>query len=184
MGGEPSDGIAAQCTDPVQPLDRAQLLVDARTGQHPPVADEHHAFEPEAFAHLADLVGQGARVGGVAFVDFDGDWATLGVAQQPVDDLQFPLLAVARVPDASQRAAAPFEVARTDVIEHQCAVVQMALGQGAFDTRLTLAEPVHRLIEVLGLHRFEAEFFAQGGGRTVGIEGARGRKLRGRAEHP
>jgi len=55
------------------------------------------AREPEARAHLVDLVRERDRVGGVAGVDLDCHRAPPGVAQPPVDDLQLALLPVARV---------------------------------------------------------------------------------------
>ena len=54
-----------QRADPVQ-AGRAHVLADARLGQHPAVAHQHHPGEPEPMPQLVDLRAHGGRVRGVA----------------------------------------------------------------------------------------------------------------------
>jgi hypothetical protein len=77
----------AQAGDPVE-AGRAQLLADARGGDHPTVADQHQVAQPEAALELVDLLAEGGRIGSVALEHLDGDRPALPVAQQPIDDLQ------------------------------------------------------------------------------------------------
>lgn len=52
VGGELGDGLATPPADPVRTIDRAQFLINARAGQHLPVADEHRTLESETLADL------------------------------------------------------------------------------------------------------------------------------------
>src|SRR6266850_404796 len=56
-----------------------------------------HTLEREALLDLVDLGRKRARIAGVALEHLDGHRATVGGAQQAVDDLQLALLAVAVV---------------------------------------------------------------------------------------
>ena len=89
----------------------ADVLGDARLGDHAAVADQDHMVEVEALLELLDLGRQGHRIGGVAVKHLDGDRAAVGGAEQAVDDLQRALPAVAAIAALGQRAAAPFHVA-------------------------------------------------------------------------
>ncbi len=89
----------------------ADLLGDARLGDHAAVADQDDMVEVEALLELVDLCGQGFRVGGVAVEDLDGNWAAVRGAEQAVDDLQRALAAVTAVAAFGQRAAASFHIA-------------------------------------------------------------------------
>jgi hypothetical protein len=100
-----------ECGDPVE-AGGADILADARLGDHAAIADQHHMVEVEALLELGDLAGQRRRIGSVAVEHFDGDRATIRGAEQPVDDLQGPLAAVPAVAALGQRAAAAFHVAR------------------------------------------------------------------------
>jgi hypothetical protein len=62
----------AQRADPIQ-LRRAQLVADARAGEHAPIAHQGDVGQPEPGRELGDLGGQGFRVGGVAVEHLDGD---------------------------------------------------------------------------------------------------------------
>ena len=109
--GECPDGRRAQRRDPVEPR-RSDLGIDARLRDHPAVADQHHVLDREALVDLVDLCGERARIGGVALEHLDRHRATVGRAQQAVDDLQLALLAVAVVAEPRQLAAAGLQVAR------------------------------------------------------------------------
>ena len=111
----------AQRGDPVQ-AGRAQLVGDARRGEHAAIADQADPGEPEAVFELGDLGGQGFGVGGVAVEHLDRYRYPGGRAEQPVDDLQPALDPVACVPDLAQRAGAALKRRRGHVIEHQGAV--------------------------------------------------------------
>ena len=50
------------------------------------------------------------------------------------------------VPVGSQFASLPFQVNRGQVVEQQCPILEMALGQLAFDGFLMGQEPVHGLV--------------------------------------
>jgi hypothetical protein len=77
-----------------------------------PRSPTHHVLDREALLDLVDLCGERARIGGVALEHLDRHRATVGRAQQAVDDLQLALLAVAVVAEPRQLAAAPLQVAR------------------------------------------------------------------------
>ncbi len=136
----------AQGGDPVE-AGRTQVLVDARLSDHAAIADENDVVDGEAALELGDLIGQGHGIGGVSLEHLDGDGAAVGRAQKAVDDLQLALLAVAVVAAFGQRAAAAFDVARRDVVEHQRPALQMALCERGLDRALTLEEPVERGVE-------------------------------------
>ena len=122
----------AERTDPVQPR-WFDLVADACLGQHAAVADQHHPKQSETAPELVDLHAHGGRVGGVAVEHLDRHRTPLGVAQQAELDLQLAALGVARMTVFGQRAAAPFQVHRGQVIEHQCTVVEVALGQASLN---------------------------------------------------
>ena len=81
--------------------------------------------QPEPVFELVDLGGQRLVVVQLAGEHLDRDRPARLVAQQPVDDLRRAALAVARVAQRRQRAAASLEVGGGDVVEHQLAVVEM-----------------------------------------------------------
>ena len=167
---ELTHGLAAQGAHPVQPFDRAQFRVDARAGEQAPISHEHHSLESEAGTQLGNLIGQGRGVCGVARIDFHGHRTSLGVAQQAVDDLQGSLPAVSGVAQARQFTGPSFEIARTHVVQHQGAVMQVALCQGLLDEFLALEQPVHGGVEILCAHVFQSQSLAQGGGSGFGME--------------
>ena len=76
-------------------------------------------IKTKAVFELAHLAGQGHRVSGTAVEDLDRHRTAVRGAEQTVDDLQFAALAVTVVAVLGERAAAAFQVARLDVVEHQ-----------------------------------------------------------------
>ena len=124
------------------------------------------------------------RIGGVAVEHLDGDRAAVGGAEQAVDDLQRALPAVAAVATLGQRAAAAFHVARRDVVEHQRAVGEMALGQRGLDGGLALQQPVQRGVEFVLVDLAEAEHFAEARGGGGGRQRTGGGELGGGIEDP
>src|SRR4029077_11352033 len=98
---------------------------------------------------------------GVALEHLDGHRATVGGAQQAVDDLQIALLAVAVGAAPRELAAAAFHIARGQVVEHQRAVVQMLARKRLLDRLLALAKPVERDIELVLVDRPEADHLAE-----------------------
>jgi hypothetical protein len=133
----------AQGGDPVEP-GRLEILADAGMGDEAAVAHHDHAGEAKARLELLHLGGEGHRVGGVALEHFDRDRAALAVAEQTIDDLEPVRTVVAAVAEPAQRAAAPFEIGRAHVIEHQRAVREMALRQPVLDPLLSGEQPVER----------------------------------------
>ena len=111
----------AQRSDPVQ-LGGAQLIADARRGDHAAVPDQADAGQPETLFELVHLHRQGFRVGGVAVEHLDGHRRPGGGGQQSVDDLQPAFDPVAGVSDLAQRAGAALERRRGHVVEHQGAL--------------------------------------------------------------
>jgi len=99
---ERPDGRGAQCRDPVE-AGRSDFGVEARLRDHPSIADQHHVLEREARLDFVDLGAERARIGGVALEHLDRHRATVGSAQQAVDDLQLALLAVAVIALASSQ---------------------------------------------------------------------------------
>src|SRR5580704_16386888 len=62
-------------------------------------------------------------------------------------DLQLAGFAVAIVAEFGERAGAPLEIGRGDVIEHQRAVLEVASRQCFLDALLLFDEPVERIIK-------------------------------------
>ncbi len=80
MSDQAADLWSAQGGDPLQARDDSQLVADARFGDHPAVAHQHHLLESEAFPHLLDLRGKGARIGRVALEDLHSHRTAIAVA--------------------------------------------------------------------------------------------------------
>ena len=99
---------------------------------------------PKRSDDRAGRVGQGLLVCDVALVHADRDRPPLRRACQPVGDLQLALDAVARVAKFGQRAAAPLQIARGQVIEHEPLAGEVASGERLLDPLLALQQPVHR----------------------------------------
>src|ERR1700761_8254526 len=113
--------------------------------------------------------GDGGRIGGVAFEYLHRRGATVRGAQQ-ADHQLWPVTPTgAAGTAASQDTAAPFQVGGGDVVEHQCAVLEMAAGELVFDAGLLAAEPVEGGVDLAGGDAAEAKGFTQrvAGGGTV-----------------
>ncbi len=81
-----------------------------------------------------------------------------------------------------QIAAAAFKVSGGDVVEQQCALLEVAAGQRGFNKGLLAAQPVECSIDLLGSDFAQAQHLAQrmaGGGR---IQHPRGRQFGRRLE--
>ena len=153
--------------------------IEPRLGDHAAIPDQHDPAEAEAAAQLADLGGQRHRVGDIAFKDLDGDRASLLAAQQAIDDLRAVRPVIAAVAALGQFTALAFEIAGADIVEHQDAVLEMAAGQGLLDAGLGGLQPVHRLVEFVGIDFAQPQQRPQrvGGGGVAEL--ARGGKLGG-----
>src|SRR5208337_3279597 len=151
---------------------------------HAAVADQHDALQPEARPELADLIGQRARIAEVAFEHLDGDRAALRRAQETEDDLRSVGTMVSAVAELRQLAAPPLEIARGDVVEHEHAVLEVALGEGLLDARLAAAQKIEGGVEFVLVDLAQAERRTErvGGGRLAEL--ARGRELGGRLDDP
>jgi hypothetical protein len=145
------NGRGTQRADPLQLL-RGQILANARLGNHAAVAHQHHALEPEAVAQLGDLAGQGRGVPGIALEHLHGHRTALHVGEQAKHDLGPIGPAVARVSPLRQGAAAPLEIGRAHIVEHQRSGAEVALGQGGLHRRLAQQQPVHRGIQIVLIH--------------------------------
>ena len=151
-----------------QPAEAPHLLqgLDARRGDHPPVADHDEMGEPEPVAHHLGDVFERGRIGGVAGEDPDGDRRAVSSGQKPVPDLGLVALGVARVPEGGQRARPPLEPRRGQVevgaprrVHLGC---KMSSGQGCLDGVLTAHQPVHRRVHLVGAHVLEPQVLDEG----------------------
>jgi len=119
------------------------------------------------------------RVGGIAFKYLDRYRTAIGGTQQTVDDLQFALLAVARVAEARQLAASAFKPGRGDVVEHQRPGREVAAGERGLDRALAGAEPVEGAVELDFVDRTQPEQPTQARGGGGGGQLACGGELGG-----
>ena len=149
-----------------------------------PRSDQADPAQPEPVLELADLGGQGLRVGGVALEHLDGHRYAGGRAQQPVDDLQPAFDPVAGVPEASPPAGRRgLKRRRGHVIEHQRDVGQMPRGKGVFDAVFALKRPVHRRIQVVLITAGHPEHLAQRAGGGLATQPPGERQLRAGGNH-
>ena len=107
-------------------------------GEHAAVAHHDHVRDPEAPAHRREGPRQGPLIGDVARMHRDRHRAALGRAGQPVVDLRLALPSVARVAALGQLTAAPLDVGRGEVVEHEALTGEVAAGERLFDPRLAL----------------------------------------------
>ena len=82
--------------------------------------------------------------------------------------------------EVGEFALAALQVGGADVVEHERALAEMALGERPLDAFLLCQQPVEGGIDLAFLDDAEAKHFAETGGGGVGIEGAYGGKFRGR----
>jgi hypothetical protein len=100
-------------------------------------------------------------------------------ADEAIDDLGRARLAVARVAELGQRAAAALEVGGRHVVEHERPLLEVAAGQRPLDPLLASEQPVERPVERVLVRALDPE---HGGERRLG-EGARHRQLGAGGDH-
>ena len=83
-----ADGRGAQRRDPIQALDRFDLIADPGFGDHAPISHQHHARELEAMAQLFDLGSERLGIGRIPVKHLHGHRTSRSVTQEPKDDLQ------------------------------------------------------------------------------------------------
>ena len=137
LGSQRLHRRGTQVGDPIE-ICGPEVVANARRGDHAAIADDDHAADAEAILQLLDLHAQGRGVRGVAVEHFHGDRQPLARAEHAIDDLWSVLAVIPAVAITRQRAATALEVRRTDVVEHQHAVFEMAPRQAILDARLTL----------------------------------------------
>ena len=135
-GGQFLNLAGAQSRDPLDAAGGRQVLANACAGDHAAVADQHDIGKAEAFAQLFDLRGDRFGIARVALEDLHCHGTARGIREQAKNDLRFAGLIVAGVTEFGQRAVAPFEVSGGQIVKHQAAVAELALGQLLFDARL------------------------------------------------
>ncbi len=106
----------------------------------------------------------------------------MGVGEQAKDDLRVRGFAVAGVTELGERAMAAFEISRGQVIEHQAAVGELALGQLLLDARLSWQQPVHGLVEFGLIGGIDLEQLAETAAESVGVKSASGGEFGSRVE--
>jgi hypothetical protein len=183
LGSQGLDGRGAQRGDPIE-AGGLEVGVDARLGDHAAIADQHDAFQPKAHSQLPHLNGERARIAEIAFEDLDGDRAAFRRAQQAEDDLRPVAAMIAAVAELRQFAAPPLQIARGDVVEHEHAILEVALGEDLLDAGLAATQEVEGGVEFVLVDLAQAEHGAErvGGGRLAEL--ARGRQLGGRLDDP
>jgi len=147
---------------------------------HAPVDHEHDRPQPEAKPELLHLVEQRLVVVDATGEDLDRDRPPLRLADEPVDDLERAAAAVARETAGGKRAGEALEVGGRDVVEDERALAEVAAGKPGLDRRLTLPQPVHRRVELVGVDALDPKLLGQRRLRKR----ARAGELRGRLEHP
>ncbi len=176
-GGRPERG------DPVEAFDLADL-VDLDLRQDPPVRHQDHANQTKALPQLLDLDRKRVRIGRVALKDLDGHRASVGGAQEPVDDLREALLPVPVVAIAGQVTMLSRVVARGDVVEHQGAILKVRLGQGGLDGLLTGQKGIHGPIQLVFGRPGHSQHLSESRGGRLGGESPGEGELRAWREWP
>src|SRR3712207_8138275 len=82
-------------------------------------------------------------------MDADRHRAAARIGHEAVIDLERPLPAVPAVAPLGQRTALSFKPARTEIVQDQPALLQMARRQLGLDRLLPRQQPVHRGIEII-----------------------------------
>ena len=173
----------AQAGDPVEAAG-LEVLAQPRLRDHAAVADQHHVLQAKAALQFLDLSRQRGGIAGVALEHLDGDRPAVAVAQQAVDDLQPVRTVITAVTVLSQWAAAAFQVARADIVQHQHAVLEVAPRQAALDALLLAAQPVQGSVDLAFLDGPEVEHAAQAGTRRLGRQRAQHRQLGAGRDQP
>src|SRR6266700_1273832 len=156
------DRRRAQAGEPIDAR-RLEMLADACRGDHSSIPDQHHTADPEAILDLLDLRTQRLRIGRVAVKDFNRYRQPLARTEQPVDDLRPIAPVIAAVSIARQWTATALKVGRTDVVEHQNAVLEMSPRQAVLDPALAIDQPIERLIGLALLHLTQAQNRSEAG---------------------
>ena len=133
---------ASQRRDPVQAIHPTQFLVNTPTRDHTAIADEHHAMHAESTPDLSYLGTQGFAVSRITYENLNRDWASLGIAQQTVNDLGKPSLAVAVVSELNQARLMASVVAACHVVEDKRSLRKVFARELVLDPHLSLQEPV------------------------------------------
>ena len=68
------------------------------------------------------------------------NWIALGGTQYTIDDLHFAAFCVAVMSERGQCTLLSFQIGGGDIVENQRALIQMAVGQVAFNPRLSAAQ--------------------------------------------
>ena len=151
-----ADVGVAKSRHPIQ-CDRQQILADAHRGNHATVADQRYVVNVEALANLADLRGQSTGVGAVAGEHFNRDRTAVGGAQQAIDDLHLAAFAVSVVAECGKCTALSFDIAGGDIVEHQRAAAQVAIGETFLDPHLPFSQPVKHIEHFIAVHGIKLE---------------------------
>ncbi len=85
------------------------VVFEARSCEHPPVADETDMGDAKTLLHLVHLGGDGLRIPGVALEDLDRDRCAILSGEQSIDDLEPPTHAVFRMPERTKGTGPVFE---------------------------------------------------------------------------
>ncbi|SAL07668.1 hypothetical protein AWB78_08681 [Caballeronia calidae] len=172
IAGQHTQAAGLQCGDPLQSGVRLERI-DMGLGDHATVAHQHHLVDAKALTQLPDLWHERVRVGRVALKHRNGNRHTARIGKQSIVDLQLAALAVTVVPEGGQLTGAALEVARSQVIQHDAAGLQVTLRELALDRILALEQPVHRGIQRLLITGVQFKQLRHGGG----VPPARGGEL-------
>jgi len=123
-----------------------QIRRDARVGDQPPIANEHHARHAEAVARFRDRRLERAQITRIPRNHLDRDGGARGRAEQADHDWRLPPGAIAIMAQLGERTRMPFEVTRRDVVEQERAVGQMSRGEFRFDAHLPRLHQIERRV--------------------------------------
>src|ERR1017187_10581166 len=83
-----------------------------------------------------------------------------------------------------ERAVASLKISRSDVVEYQCAFLEVAAGEAVLDEALLRAQPVEGGVDLAHPNGAEAQSLAEGMAGRGGIEHAGGGEFGGGVEQP
>src|ERR1019366_3752642 len=83
-----------------------------------------------------------------------------------------------------ERAVASLKISRSDVVEYQCAFLEVAAGEAVLDEALLRAQPVEGGVDLAHPNGAEAQSLAEGMAGRGGIEHASGGEFGGGVEQP